>query len=478
MFKKVKVLTNQGMFMRLNLIIAASSIFITISASAQTKDCNVVLEDAFDTTFSYSEAKSSDAYRKFQCSSSFKNHDQVIGYGMDASILYQGVSLSSGSNFNATQTKQWKDESCSDEEKYANAATMAYEFTRKFSPVAANVAKACFQFLATEVKEDNVALRCTLLAESSLYKAEWRRTIGDESAPVVEQFLVKGGKCDNAPKVGDFINEGGTYAICKQSDGEDIAIILQTNRGSCANTVRFAPETKILSGTRSLTEDLVIDAERLVIASNTSIITNGFGISLSASRDIEIKGNPQIISFDKDGANNKREHDGRNAGNIFIQAPLITGTVLTLTNFGEDGLNGAKGSTGSPGKSGHGREMKWGSCKGKSGKRGGTGGRGLNGGHGGDAGDITIAVENGVDSSQFSRIRSVTERNVNGTPVSCNGSCGGLFGTSGDGGDGGAGGNGGQGKHGCGGTSGGSRGYSGSAGLNGTRGQDKAAAFF
>lgn len=454
--------------MKIRNIVFMSVLTIATSTHAQ-QDCAAYVRDAFNISVKQNGVSSSSQFRRWQCTAKFSSHNEAIGSGLNVGVVLYGVPLQVGGNFSESQVSSWKEQNCSDLERSADYRQASYEFTKIFAPEAAELAKYCLD------SQRPTALRCTLAGEGAdkVFSATWFRSPGDNQAPVVQSFTVRGGACVNAPRRNGQVSDGGTLAICTAEEGKDLTVALETSRGSCFQNFAFNPTIAVVSGILSLSGPMTFAADVVDIRPDTKIVTNGHQLTLSAKRELRISGAPSVEAFD--ASSPTRRLHGRSAASISIQAPRVTGSQLTIANFGEDGLNGQPGSVGEPGRAGRGhhhRDLR-GCGGGRGGRDGGPGRPGTRGGNGGAAGPVSIAITNGLDVAGNSRILVLTSRRLDdGSIKQCSGSCGGLPGQGGPGGPGGHGGRAGRGHSNCDDTSAGRQGPAGQKGENGEPGAD------
>ncbi len=449
-------------------IVLCVALLMLGSPARSQQDCSQFVKDAFNIAVRQTGVGSSSQYRRWQCSASFSSHNDALGTGLNIGAVVYDVPLQFGGTFNQNSVESWKQQNCSEAERATDYRAASYEFTRKFAPEAAELAKHCLD------SQRPTALRCNLAGDGAdkVFSATWLRSPGDNQAPIVQSFTVRGGTCVNSPQHNGRISEGGTLAICTIEDGKDLVVALETSRGSCFQNFAFNPTIAVVSGTVRMTAPLTFSADVVDIRPDAKILTNGHQLTFAAARELRISGAPTIDAFDAAHSPDRKLH-GRSAGAISIQAPRVTGSQLSISNFGEDGLDGRPGSTGAGGRDGQGRRQQdlRGCTGGRSGEDGAPGGAGTRGGNGGAGGAVTIAVRSGLDVAGNLRVLVSTSRRLaDGTMQNCSGSCGGLAGRGGAGGPGGPGGRGGRGSGGCGGTSAGNQGPTGARGEDGTPG--------
>jgi len=222
----------------------------------------------------------------------------------------------------------------------------------------------------------------------------------------------------------------------------------------------------VITGERVLNQDTVITGDTITIQPDAVVVTNGFKLTVEATRSIVLNGTPSIISFEPRGSRPPGD-PGRSAGPIIIDTPLLTGNILTIRDNGEDGIQGAAGAPGQPGPNGRqGTQRDWnpwngciGGSNGTPGGQGGDGGNGGVGGNGGSGGTIVIDIQRGFTPDGTPRL-----------DMTVLGGQSGAAGTAGGGGQGGQGGLGAPGTAYCGGTDAGPSGPPGRSGLQGVPG--------
>ena len=222
----------------------------------------------------------------------------------------------------------------------------------------------------------------------------------------------------------------------------------------------------ILTGKRILDKDTVISATAITFKADSQIVTNGYRLTIQASKIITIEGTPTIISFEQ--RNNHPAGDpGRSAGPVIIESPTLAGQIIKIDDIGEDGVKGADGLQGQQGPSGRqGTQRDWnpwngciGGSNGTPGGQGGDGGNGGVGGNGGTGGSIIVNIKGGFTPGGTPRLDMTVVGGHAGAP-----------GLSGPGGKGGPGGAGAPGTAYCGGTDAGLPGATGRSGLEGVSG--------
>lgn len=288
---------------------------------------------------------------------------------------------------------------------------------------------------------DKRALSCGFPSTGEpVLTAQWRKTAGDNNAPIVSHLLVANGTCDPALGRKSKLSEGGSTTICKpDGDRPLIAIIKTTERGDCSATYHAPRSTRTITGDMILTQPTVIRDDYIVFDTNAKIVTNGHDLDIVAKKEMDLNGTTQIISFEE----GSQGAPGRHAGRVSVQTPLLRGDRLIITNHGE---NGAHGNVGAPGLAGGdaklGKRLK-GCGGGHDGRMGGVGGKGESGAPGGNGGSVILSVGTGYKDGVVERIsvRKI-QRLWDGPFRPCKGNCGGLGGNGGQGGPGGEGGRG------------------------------------
>jgi hypothetical protein len=407
------------------------------SPTMAQQSCEVFVKDAFNTSLRKSGASSSSSFKSWQCTTEFSSHDQAISAGLDVGAVIYGVPVSLGGTFDKSQVDNWKKNNCSEEQRSANQKSASYEFVRTFSPEAATLAAKCL-----DATMGPRALSCEIsgTGKTPVFSAQWRRTDGDAVPPKVKKFTVSGGECKPTFVTDETISEGGRPAICEIADEKDLIVALETDRGSCFQTVSKSFQSEIIAGNVVLTGNKIVQSEVVEIRPDARIVTNGYQFSIAATRELKIGGNPTILSFDPASPAPGQAINGRPAGAIVVQAPKATGGQLTIQNFGEDGMKGPTGPRGGEGLAAKGGV--WKELRGCVGRRdGGNGGPGLvggQGGNGGPGGPVVLNIKSGLQDGALSRILVVTQQQMaDGTTRICTGSCGGKGGSGGDGGPGG-----------------------------------------
>lgn len=436
--------------------------------------CNDILKDGlFNLDQQWDEVQESAEYRDWQCSSSFKTHDEAIDAGLNVGFAVYGVPIQVGGTWSEDEKRSWKNENCSAAARNRSFASATYRLVRTVSPTLVEAWSSCMSsHYSTE------ALGCDLSKEGSafVFSARWKRTRGEDlaGAPEVTEWYVTGGRCEPAIARASEIGEGGRRTVCSASSQGDMVILLETNRGGCFKSSAQLIEPYLVDGRLSLDRPLHIREEVVKLGPNALIVTNGHDLTINAKRDLILKGSPRIISFEPRQGRPAGD-PGRDAGSIVLQGKRISGTVVQIDNSGEDGTKGAQGSKGAKGSDGrNGKGGVWKDLKGcvdrrdaGDGGRGGKGGKGQKGGNAGSGGPVTAAFAQGLTDGVIQRVKVKTTRRdpASGDVRDCAGkTCSGtpgLGGPGGPGGDGGKGGRRGKGKGQCG---------DGKAGRNGNTG--------
>ena len=338
--------------MNKGIVLTLSCLLVSSPASAQVKDCGVFVRDAFNTSLKTTGAASSSSFHRFECSSEFKTHGEAINSGLSVGTVIYGVPVKVGGTFDAADVDNWKKTNCSEEERSASSSETTYSFIRTYSPEAADVAKTCLTG-----QQKGKAIQCSFSGEGKdrVFTAEWLRTDGDVNPPVVSDFYVVNGSCKGSLTKGFIFTEGIVAPICSFSSDQDMVASLQTSRGSCFDTAQQKFDDLEISGNQILSSNVVYGADIVRFKGDARIITNGYDLTINAKKKIEIEGNPSIISYDGDGPKLALGTAGKPGGLIVLQSPMISGSQLSIANFGQ---NGAKGVTGDPGNAG-GNASRW-----------------------------------------------------------------------------------------------------------------------
>lgn len=346
-----------------------------------------------------------------------------------------GIPVEVGGSWTEDQRSTWKTENCSsaDMKNSFEAATLRYLQTA--SPIIAGEWGACMAARAPI----NSAIECeiTRVGESTVFVARWLRSVGDDKPPTVLSWVVSGGVCQPALARGEEFSEAPRQVVCQRHEKQDFVAMLETQRGSCWKPVPYEPTEVVLSGRIVLTGPQTYRSEVIEFQPVTELVTNGHHLAIVAESEIVVAGDARIRSF---GAREENpDVNGRSASSILIQAPGISGGVLHIENFGEDGLKpgpvplAAKGRPGAPGQGGIWKNLQ--GCverrEAGTGGQGAIGSKGNTGGYGGNGGDVTINIAGGVSEGELRHVNFTTTR-------------GGAPGASGDPGQGGEGGDGGH----------------------------------
>lgn len=462
-------------------ILQSALIYILFVSVAVAQDVCKDVPVVFKQETVFSNNKLSTSFKQMLCSAEWKTYQEVVDAGVDVTIPIYGIPIPMSANYSSDKREAWQKQFCTASEQKLDYKSQAYKTAYEVSPVTADAWVKCQELIAKQ--QSGKVLYCSVneTETSTLFEAKWRRVDGeiDQAAPRVQKWEVKNTKCQSPIKIGSKINTGGTAALCDGNLEKAPTFLLQTNRGSCLAAGQLAETASEISGELVLNAATTYRGNKLLLKGGTKIVTNGYNLAINSKR-IEVEGGVQIVSF------LPREipigRVGRSAGEVKIQAEKISGSALTIANFGEDGGMGAKGSTGQQGPTGMtGDQKHWQNlegCKGgedgRQGGQGGIGAQGQQGANGGNGGDVIVNVKSGLTDGVLSLIDVVSKRNDrNGAVIACNGSCGGLGGLGGLGGDGGPGGRGGEGAPGnaeCGGTNAGPGGPTGQPGTQGTMG--------
>jgi hypothetical protein len=434
---------NKGIALTLSCLLVSSPVL------AQVKDCGIFVRDAFNTSLKITGSASSSSFHRFECSSEFKTHDEAINSGLSVGTVVYGVPLKVGGNFDTAVVDNWKKTNCSEEDKSAMNSEAAYSFIRTFAPEAAEVAKACLQ--------PKAAIQCTFSGEGEdrVFTAEWLRTAGDMNPPVVSDFYVVNGSCKGPLTQGFKFTEGIVAPICSFSSDQDMVASLQTSRGACFDTAQKKFDEVVISGNQVLSSNEAYNDDIITFKGDAKIITNGYDLTINAKKKIVIEGSPSIVSYDGDGPKLALGTTGKPGGVIVLQSPMISGSQLSIANFGQNGAKGITGDQGTPGGSAAGghwvTSLSGSGCRGGAdASPGGQGYQGKPGATGGAGGKIIIAVRDGLYDGVVPRIAIVTSQtDRHGLVRKCDGSCGGLGGLGGDGGPGGTAGSGASGHGHC-----------------------------
>lgn len=439
---------------------------LSLASNASADECSDLLRDSvFNSEEIKENGKEAQSFVSWQCSTSFKSHQEAVDAGLNVGVPVYGVPLEIGGTWNSGSVETWKQENCSAANRKESSESATFRLVRKVAPEIVAGWSSCME---SRVSQRAMNCKMSRLGDKTVFEAKWRRTEGDISAPQVLRWNVSGGSCSPILNAGDTLTEAAFQSACVGEDGQDFVIMLETSRGSCWQPIPYQPTREVISGVVNLDGHRTVKAEVVEFASGARVVTNGFNFSAVADREMKVSGDAKILSFENRNGNPGKH--GRPAGQVLVQAPKISGGVLHIENFGEDGLKGEKGEKGATGPKGaRGYGGIWKDLRGcvereeaGMGGKGGTGGVGLVGGNGGNGGAVTINVKAGLVDGALERVRVVTVQ-------------GGGFGSGGDGGDGGNGGPGGDGQGGrspgCGGVGGGPTGPQGDTGPTGANGQ-------
>jgi hypothetical protein len=458
----------------------------TIAVTGRSADdlCSDVLRDGLFATEEFRDASStSESFFAWQCSTSFKSHQEAIDAGLKVGTVVYGVPLKVGGTWDQGEVTTWKNQNCSQKQTTTDIAAATYRLIEREAPGILAAWSGCM-----DAKGSPKAINCQLTraGKDAVFSANWRRTAGEPvaSVPRVKSWQVAGGLCNGVLDLNSDVGEAARQVKCTPNEDETLVVMLETTRDSCWKTAEAEVSRTMLQGKIVLNEPTTYQADVVELSPNLEIVTNGHDLVISAEKKLILAGSPRIVSFEPDGNRPAGSH-GRSAGPIAIQAPTVEGSRLFIANFGEDGAQGAKGARGargSPGARGRGGRISnplrgcTGRRDGTNGGRGAVGGQGLVGGDAGNGGGVTIAVDDGLQDGPVQRIVVETSRLNPRTnkKYECSGPCAGVPGAGGPGGDGGPGGPGGAGARGhdrCGSGGAGSGGPPGSTGPIGNEGR-------
>ncbi|MDQ6892325.1 MAG: hypothetical protein M3167_06555 [Acidobacteriota bacterium] len=219
-----------------------------------------------------------------------------------------------------------------------------------------NVVPAWVRCLELKCAPARSSLSCEVAATGSVvsFTAAWIQSIGEpvSAAPRVQSFRVFEATCTGMFKNGRRIKTGGDIVPCKAVGDADPVFVLQTDRGVCVRSASLNAFDRMISGYQKLTGPTYIKEKRLLLKSDTKIVTDGFPLTIEADR-LDMDGVPQVISFE-DRPGRPAGDPGRPGGKIVIKAGEVRGTSLRIQNFGEDGTKGGAGPTGAQGPQGSG----------------------------------------------------------------------------------------------------------------------------
>ncbi len=470
-------------------LVAVATILTTAFAlpvsAAEGDLCGDVLRGGvFNTTEFKDNIQNKESFTAFQCSTNFGSHDEALAAGLTVGTVVYGAPLNVGGNWSQNEKSAWFSENCSAASRKIDFRTSTHIFLRTEAPAVLAAWTTCMT-----ANYQPVVLQCRLVPAGArfVFSALWRRAAGEpvNAAPIVSAWDVHGGKCERPLARKTVINEGGEQTACIADEDEALVVLLSTQRGSCSMVAEQSKTVEVLTGKVVLASDRHVKADVINITADARIVTDGHNLTLEA-REINVSGSPRIIAFEPRPGRPLGER-GRSTGDIRISAKRLSGTALTIENFGENGMKGEKGATGPRGPKGaQGQQHQynvfrgcWGRTASSNGGPGGIGGRGGTGGAGGNAGSIIYSIEQGLSEGAISRLIFAPQLELSGAPASdaCKGSCGGRGGPPGDGGDGGEGGAGGDavpGTMNCGGSPPGNPGPRGPTGIEGVRGNDGA----
>lgn len=89
-----------------------------------------------------------DVYDAWQCSSTFKTHDEAINSGLDIGTVIYGVPLKIGGTFDASAREEWRAEHCSQQSRVVDTSTLLELTKNDLSPADVQVYKICVEGVA------------------------------------------------------------------------------------------------------------------------------------------------------------------------------------------------------------------------------------------------------------------------------------------------------------------------------------------
>jgi hypothetical protein len=440
---------------------------VSSPAFGQNPDCQeckaVLAGGVFNTTNINQTQASKDAFTAWQCTTNFSTAEQAMNAGVSIGVPIYDVPVQIGGTFSDSQKQSWKSAHCSNNTSEQQSFSNLVIAMKQAAP---DILQAWTRCIETTCGSQHAALACSVTSREggAIFRANWLRTAGDNTAPKVQFFRCYDAKCDPPIQKNQTITEAGVAVKCDVPVNQEGVIILQTTRGTCAPTASGRTSLETVSGKQTLTAAKNYKAQKVVFSSDAVLVTNGNRLTFEAS-EIELQGAPKIISYEQGTGS------GRSAGPILIKADRLTGTSLDVENTGENGAIGSGGAAGSPGGKGQqGYQRDWditgchGGSNGRPGGQGGSGADGAPGQAGGNGGTVIYDVASGLKSGAIPRLVIKTD-----------GGKGGSGGAGGPGGPGGPGGDGAPGTAKCGGTDAGPAGPQGTPGRAGPTGADGAA---
>ena len=424
------------------------------------------------------------SFKHMLCSAEWSSYSDVVNAGIDVTIPIYNIPIPMSANYSRDKQEAWQKQFCTATERKLDYASTAYKTAYEVDRVTADAWVKCqeLQFAS----KGRSALSCKVIEtdSSAIFEARWIRSEGeaDSAAPKVISLTKQNTKCPSPTlKKNVMLGDGGAAVLCSGNLNKQPTFMLQTTRGACMASGTLAEKATELTGQIELREATVFCSDtRLLINGGTKIITNGHNLTINARR-LEAEGGVQIISFlPRDIPLDTR---GRSSGEIIIQSDRISGSPISITNFGEDGGAGSKGATGSQGPPGTARTFGFpqGCGAGNDGGIGYTdivGFPGQPGMAGGNGGDVKLNIKSGLKEGLIKRAVIVTSRpDRSGATLQCTGSCldlGGVGGAGGDNGPGGPGDPGAGGTNVCDGTNPGPTGLQGPSGPQGPAGSNGA----
>lgn len=414
----------------MTLLLAVAIATCAYGQGDNCQECKAVLAGGvFNTTNINQTQAAKDAFNSWECTTEFTTSQQALDAGVSIGVPIYGVPVKIGGTFSDDQRKSWKKDHCASTSNSSQSFSTLIVAIRQAAPEILSAWTKCIENTCGPAR---TALSCSVTSTNggAIFKANWLRNAGDNAVPQVQFFKAYDAAC--IPPIKGPVSVAGVVTNCKIPVNKEAVFILQTDRGICTPTASGTTSVETLSGRTILTAPRHIKAEKIVVASDALVVTNGNRLTLEAA-EIVIQGSPKIVAFDTTDAT------GRSADAIVIKTATLSGTSLEIDNSGQKGVPGTNGANGIKGPNGNqGTQRDWnafnGCIGGSNGTPGGTGSNGADGttgGTGGNGGAVIFDVSNGI---QEGPVRRLLIRSIGGL-----GGDGGQGGAAGPGGDGGAG---------------------------------------
>jgi len=293
------------------------------------------------------------SYKSMICSASWSSYQDAVNAGIDVTVPIYGIPVPLVANYSRNKQQEWQSANCSQEERQADFASTGYLLAKEINAITATAWLGCIR-ATQEASAVPRALACkvTETDAATIFEAKWRIMEGAQAneAPVTKSIDIINTKCTGtAIKKGTKIGTGGVALLCDGNTDMAPMFVLNTTRGSCAESGVLAASVTQLGGNIVLQSPMVYRGKNIKIGADLKVTTNGHNMTIDADR-LVIDGSPQIVSFAADQATPDRRGDS--AGLIRVKAKKLEGGVLTVMNFGQNGGVGSPGAQGPRGSKG------------------------------------------------------------------------------------------------------------------------------